>query len=40
MFADDCEGHYDIKFIYSELHNTTDETTTEIKAIQAIDFLN
>lgn len=40
MFANDCEGHYDIKFIYSELHNTTGETTTEIKSIQSVDYLN
>lgn len=40
MFANDCGGNYDIKFIYSELHNTTGETTTEIKPIKNIDFLN
>lgn len=40
MFSNDCEGNYDIKFIYSELHNTTGSTTTEIKTVQNIDFLN
>ena len=40
MFANDCDGDYDIKFIYSESHYTNGVTTTEIKPIQKIDFLN
>jgi len=40
MYANDCGGNYDIKFIYSKLHNTTDTVMTEISMVQNIDFLN
>ena len=40
MFANDCGGDYDIKFIYSELNNKSGTTKTEIKTVQSIDFLN
>ncbi len=40
MYASDFDGDYDIKFIYSELHNTTGSTTSEVKSVQNIDFLN
>jgi hypothetical protein len=41
MYASDCTGNYDIRFIYSELHNKTGSpTTTDIKPSEEITFLN
>jgi hypothetical protein len=41
MYASDCNDNYDIRFIYSELHNKTGSpTTTEIKPSEEITFLN
>ncbi len=40
MYANDCEGDYDIKFIYSELHNTSDTMFADIKPSQKVNFLN
>lgn len=40
MYANDCNGNYDIKFIHSELHNTSDTMVVEIKPAQDLDYLN
>jgi hypothetical protein len=40
MYACDCGGNYDIKFISSELLDNSDSSSYELKAIQDIDFLN
>lgn len=40
MYASDCGGDYDIKFVYSELYNTTDTVTTQIEKSRDISFLN
>ena len=40
MYASDCSGNYDIKFIYSELHNNSVSSSYEIKPVQNIGFLN
>lgn len=41
MYANDCKGNFDIKFIYSELQNKTGtETISEIQPPEEITFLN
>lgn len=40
MYSNDCSGNYDIRFIYSELHNSSGSRTTEIKHSEKIIFLN
>jgi hypothetical protein len=40
MFANDREGDYDIKYIYSELYNSSGINTTEITGVRNVVFLN
>jgi len=40
MYSSDCGGNYDIRFIYSELHNSTNSTSTVIKRSEKVSFLN
>lgn len=40
LYSSDCNGNYDIKFIYSELYNNSDTIVTEIKPVKDLDFIN
>ena len=40
MYASDCNGDYDIHYVYSELPNITDSSSTKIHSQQSINFIN
>ena len=40
LFANDCNGNYDIHFIYTELRNKSGVTTTNISSIEEVPILN
>lgn len=40
LYSSDCDGNFDIRFIYSELHNSADSTYSVIKRSEKVSFLN